>query len=418
MHWGRNRVKKNTVREQNRAFFPRKIRLITLISGITFLFLATSLGVAFTGVSQVKTAPVQKNRDITWQISLNITEPGGAHDYGVFGEAPDAHDGPPADTYDIAKPPPSMTPYVRIWFNDNLAPPYTQLWMDYRHYPATSKTWNVSIVWVPQEYTQTTVTIRWNSTAINTTEYTSILLCTETGTPLRNMRLYKSYTFTCPAYIPQNFKILCQSTPPHADFTYVPLNPTTQTVIFFTDTSTDSDGFITSWFWSFDDGTTSIAQNPTHQYTLAKTYLVTLTITDNTNFTNTSTKTLVVNGVPDLVIVSLTATTTRPGITITAIIKNKGDADITTPFQTTLYGAYMWTNTPYQYALYTQTTSSLAAGANTTITHAFFSLPSYYYYAVWADTTHVITESNEYNNGMYIVYVRTSSPSSISSSQE
>jgi plastocyanin len=49
----------------------------------------------------------------------------------------------------------------------------------------------------------------------------------------------------------------------------------------FTDQSSDSDGTIASWSWNFDDGGTSSAQNPSHSYTTAGSYTVSLTATDN-----------------------------------------------------------------------------------------------------------------------------------------
>jgi PKD repeat protein len=48
----------------------------------------------------------------------------------------------------------------------------------------------------------------------------------------------------------------------------------------FADQSTDADGPITSWNWSFGDGTTSVLQSPTHSYSAAGSYPVTLTVTD------------------------------------------------------------------------------------------------------------------------------------------
>jgi PKD repeat protein len=49
----------------------------------------------------------------------------------------------------------------------------------------------------------------------------------------------------------------------------------------FTSTSSDPDGSIASYAWTFGDGTTSTAQNPSHTYAAGGTYAVTLTVTDN-----------------------------------------------------------------------------------------------------------------------------------------
>ena len=76
--------------------------------------------------------------------------------------------------------------------------------------------------------------------------------------------------------------------PPNASFTYSPANPTTIDTVQFTDTSTDPDGTITEWYWEFGDGSTSTLQNPTHQYTTAGNYTVSLTVYDNDGATNSS----------------------------------------------------------------------------------------------------------------------------------
>ncbi|MCG2590732.1 S8 family serine peptidase [Rhodohalobacter sulfatireducens] len=69
---------------------------------------------------------------------------------------------------------------------------------------------------------------------------------------------------------------------PTADFIYSSdfLN------VQFTDQSTDSDGSITGWSWDFGDGATSGTQNPTHTYSQAGTYTVTLTVTDDVGGTD------------------------------------------------------------------------------------------------------------------------------------
>ena len=73
---------------------------------------------------------------------------------------------------------------------------------------------------------------------------------------------------------------------PTSDFSFA----ATDLVVDFTDSSTDSDGTIASWSWDFGDGNTSTIQNPSNTYSLAGTYSVSLTVTDNEGATNTSTQ--------------------------------------------------------------------------------------------------------------------------------
>ena len=49
----------------------------------------------------------------------------------------------------------------------------------------------------------------------------------------------------------------------------------------FTSTSSDPDGTIASYSWTFGDGATSTVQNPSHTYAAGGSYTVTLTVTDN-----------------------------------------------------------------------------------------------------------------------------------------
>ncbi len=62
----------------------------------------------------------------------------------------------------------------------------------------------------------------------------------------------------------------------------------------FTDGSTDSDGSLTDWNWSFE-GTSSSQQNPNHTFTVAGTYPASLTVTDNQGATNTVSQNVTVN---------------------------------------------------------------------------------------------------------------------------
>jgi PKD repeat protein len=64
---------------------------------------------------------------------------------------------------------------------------------------------------------------------------------------------------------------------PVADFTTACTNLTCS----FTDRSTDGDGSVVLWSWSFGDGATSTDQNPGRTYATAGTYTVTLKVTDD-----------------------------------------------------------------------------------------------------------------------------------------
>ena len=66
----------------------------------------------------------------------------------------------------------------------------------------------------------------------------------------------------------------------------------------FTSTSSDPDGTIVGYSWTFGDGASSLAQNASHTYTAGGAYTVTLTATDNLNATTAVSKTVTVNQPP------------------------------------------------------------------------------------------------------------------------
>jgi xanthomonalisin len=79
--------------------------------------------------------------------------------------------------------------------------------------------------------------------------------------------------------------------PPVANFS----DTTSGLTANFTDSSTDSDGNIASRAWNFGDGGTSTATNPSHTYTAAGTYTVSLQVTDNGGASNTKTQSVTVS---------------------------------------------------------------------------------------------------------------------------
>ena len=68
---------------------------------------------------------------------------------------------------------------------------------------------------------------------------------------------------------------------PIANFTYSPSNPIMLSRVYFTDTSIDPDGNITSWFWDFGEGDTSTEQHPSNIFVNEGNYTVCLTVTDD-----------------------------------------------------------------------------------------------------------------------------------------
>lgn len=57
-------------------------------------------------------------------------------------------------------------------------------------------------------------------------------------------------------------------------------------LIDFSDSSSDTDGTISSWSWDFGDSASSTSQSPSHTYTVNDSYSVTLTVTDNSGATD------------------------------------------------------------------------------------------------------------------------------------
>src|SRR6185436_5085917 len=83
--------------------------------------------------------------------------------------------------------------------------------------------------------------------------------------------------------------------PPVASFSGSPTSGTQPLAVNFTDSSTNA----TSWAWTFGDGGTSTAQNPSHTYVAAGSYTVALTATGpGGSNTNTKTNYITVNEPP------------------------------------------------------------------------------------------------------------------------
>lgn len=91
--------------------------------------------------------------------------------------------------------------------------------------------------------------------------------------------------------------------------------------VSFNDLSTDTDSSIVGWDWSFGDGATSAQQNPTHTFSAAGDYNVSLTVTDDTGLTSTSSKVVSVANV-NFNLSLLRSTRARTGSTIVDLRMN------------------------------------------------------------------------------------------------
>ncbi len=85
---------------------------------------------------------------------------------------------------------------------------------------------------------------------------------------------------------------------PIADFSFYPMELTTDNIIHFSDKSTDEDGLIEFWSWDFGDEHNSVKQNPQHQYIASGTYTVSLEITDSDSNTNSISKVIIIRDPP------------------------------------------------------------------------------------------------------------------------
>jgi len=93
--------------------------------------------------------------------------------------------------------------------------------------------------------------------------------------------------------------ILIRNLHPTASFTYSPSDPTVGDEVLFTDASSDPEGQPITWDWDFGDGSTSSAEDPSHAYETADSYIVTLTVTDDEGLESTYTVTIEVESIEE-----------------------------------------------------------------------------------------------------------------------
>jgi PKD repeat protein len=183
--------------------------------------------------------------------------------------------------------------------------------------------------------------------------------------------------------------------PPTAAYTFSPTNPTAgQSVSFNGSGSSDPDGNVVQWQWSFGDGQSATGQFVNHSYGSSGTYTITLTVRDDDGATDSETQQISVGAParPDLVIANLTVSPQQPtlGTTLTfsITIANQGNANAGF-FRVRLDGAG---------SSAAGFVGGLNAGASTTVTLTRPLSQNTETFVVTADDQMQVSESNENNN--------------------
>ena len=183
--------------------------------------------------------------------------------------------------------------------------------------------------------------------------------------------------------------------PPTAAFDVSPTSGQPGTWFTFNaGSSSDPDGSIAHYAWTFGDGGTGSGITVYHTYASPSTYTVTLTVTDDDGATDSETHSVSVQPAaqPDLIVQSLTFSPSQPSlganVTFSITVRNQGTAQAGT-FRVRLVGTSSSTQ-----AYVTQ----LAAGGSQTVMLTLPLTASIETFTATADDLTQVSESSESNN--------------------
>jgi len=158
--------------------------------------------------------------------------------------------------------------------------------------------------------------------------------------------------------------------------------------------SSDPDGSIVTYQWSFGDGTSGSGMTTNHAYSAQGTYTVRLTVTDNDGATDVETRQVVIQVAPqaDLFVQSISHTPNEPNlgqnVTFTIVVRNGGNAGAS-GFRVRLAGA---ASSTFTYV------SSLGSGSSRSVSLALPLTTSPETFTATVDDLGQVQESNEGNN--------------------
>jgi len=130
--------------------------------------------------------------------------------------------------------------------------------------------------------------------------------------------------------ISQSVTVSSTNVAPQAAFSYSPIAPAIGEWIRFDGTaSSDSDGVISAYTWTFSDGTSPATGSSTvyHQFAAAGSYLVTLTVTDDDGATDSTYQTVVIGTPTQAPIASFTYFPASPIVGETVTLNAQGSYD-------------------------------------------------------------------------------------------